>query len=151
MAAKACPCTSALPYADCCAPFHRGAREPSTPEALMRSRFSAYARGEAEYLWRTLHADHADRAAPKEDVLRAVKHASVTYKYMRLHILDAKEAQVLFRANVFEKGKDGSFIELSTFAHDGTGWRYIEGIARPSDAKEWTIESFLSTAGEPCT
>lgn len=94
----------------------------------MRSRFSAYARGDAEYLWRTLHPDHPDRTAPREDLLRALRHAAATYKYMRLRILDAKGKQVLFRAGVFEKGKDRSFMELSTFADDGVGWRYVEGI-----------------------
>jgi SEC-C motif-containing protein len=110
----------------------------------MRSRFSAYARGEAEYLWRTLHADHADRAAPKEETLRAMKRASAHYRYMRLRILDAKGAHVLFRASVFEKGKDRSFIELSTFAPDGVGWRYVDGITRPADGTAWTIDSFVS-------
>ena len=148
MTAKACPCTSGLPYTTCCSPFHRGEREPSPPEALMRSRFAAYARGEAEYLWRTLHPDHADRAVPKEDVLRALRHATATYKYMRLHIFDAKGAKVLFRASVFEKGKDRSFTELSTFARDGVGWRYVEGVSRPADNREWTIESFSSAPDE---
>ncbi len=117
----------------------------------MRSRFSAFSRGEWDYLWRTLHPDHPDRATPKEDVLRAMKRASERYKYMRLHILDAKGAQVLFRASVFEKGKDRSFTELSTFAPDGVGWRYVEGVTRPADGTVWTIDSFVSAAGEPST
>ena len=112
----------------------------------MRSRFSAYACGEAEHLWRTLHAEHADRAAQKDDVLRALKHASTTYKYMRLTILDAKGAQVLFRAHVFEKGKDRSFTELSTFARDDVGWRYVEGITRSADVTPWTIDSFIDAS-----
>jgi SEC-C motif domain protein len=115
----------------------------------MRSRFSAFARGEWDYLWRTLHPEHPDRAAPKEETLRAMKRASASYKYMRLRILDAKGAQVLFRASVFEKGKDRSFLELSTFAHDGVGWRYLSGIARAADDTQWTIESFVAAAGEP--
>ena len=74
--AKPCPCTSGRAYADCCAPFHRGEREPETPEALMRSRFAAFALGDAEYLWRTLHEDHEDRALSKEDVVHSLKTAA---------------------------------------------------------------------------
>jgi SEC-C motif-containing protein len=96
----------------------------------MRSRFAAFAVGDAEYLWRTLHAEHEDRAHAKAEALVSLKSAARALKYMRLTILDAKDEQVLFLAAVFEKGSDRSFVELSTFAHDGTGWRYLAGESR---------------------
>ena len=99
----------------------------------MRSRFAAFALGDAEYLWRTLHPDHEDRALPKDDLVRALKTAARAMKYMRLTILDAKDARVLFLAGVFEKGRDRSFVELSSFARegrDGGAWRYLSGEAR---------------------
>jgi SEC-C motif-containing protein len=145
---KPCPCTSGRPYVSCCAPFHRGEREAETPQALMRSRFAAFATGDAEYLWRTLHPDHDDRALPKEELLRSLKEATRAHKYMRLAILDAKDARVLFLAGVFERGVDRSFVELSTFAREGEGWRYLCGEARDArglTAKEierLTIDSF---------
>jgi SEC-C motif domain protein len=124
---KACPCTSGRAYPDCCAPFHRGEREAETPRRSCVRSFAAFALGDADYLWRTVHPDHEDRALPKDDVLRSLKGASRALKYMRLTILDAQESQVLFFAAVFEKGKDRSFVELSSFVHDGTGWRYVAG------------------------
>ena len=93
----------------------------------MRSRFAAFALGDAEYLWRTLHPDHADRARPKAEMVSALKNTARARKFMRLRILDAKGSRVLFHAGVFEKGTDLSFVELSTFAHDGAGWRYLDG------------------------
>ena len=50
---------------------------------------------------------------------------------MRHTILDAKDERVLFLAGVFEKGRDRSFVELSTFARaaEGGGWRYLSGEA----------------------
>lgn len=96
----------------------------------MRSRFAAFAVGDAEYLWRTLHPDHEDRANPKTEALASLRGASRALKYMRLTILDAKDEHVLFLAAVFQKGKDRSFVELSTFARDGTGWRYLAGEPR---------------------
>ncbi len=144
---KTCPCTSGVAYGLCCRPFHRGEREADTPVLLMRSRFAAFALGDAEYLWRTLHSEHEDRALPKDEVVRALKSHAGSHKFMRLTILDAKDTRVLFLAGVFEKGKDRSFLELSTFGHDGTGWRYRAGNARQAlDAKTaaaLTIESFL--------
>ncbi len=115
----------------------------------MRSRFAAFATGDAEYLWRTLHPRHEDRAHPKEQVVRALKTNARNLKFMRLTILQADGERVLFHAAVFEKGKDRSFVELSTFAHDGTGWRYLSGEARapgaPAELAALTIEAF---AGE---
>ena len=65
---------------------------------------------------------------------------------MRLGILHARGARVLFHATVFEKGRDRSFVELSTFAHDGTGWRYLSGEARapgaPVELAALTIDTF---------
>jgi SEC-C motif-containing protein len=117
----------------------------------MRSRFAAYALGEAEYLWRTLHDDHADRRRPEEDVLRDVRESARALRYLRLTILEAKEERVLFVAKVFQNGVDRSFIELSTFAREGSSWRYREGVARGlagSSTTDWTIDSFeAATAG----
>ena len=50
-----CPCGSGLAYADCCEPYIRGTARPPDPEALMRSRYSAYTLHEMNYLADTLH------------------------------------------------------------------------------------------------
>ena len=50
-----CPCNSGLDYADCCAPYISGARKAPGPEALMRSRYTAYALQIMPYLAATLH------------------------------------------------------------------------------------------------
>jgi SEC-C motif-containing protein len=50
----ACPCGSGTAYASCCGPLHDGA-PAATAEALMRSRYSAFALGLGDYLFRTWH------------------------------------------------------------------------------------------------
>ena len=50
-----CPCDSALSYATCCGRYHKGNIKAPTAEALMRSRYSAYAMGNAQYLYKTWH------------------------------------------------------------------------------------------------
>ncbi|MBO9533632.1 MAG: SEC-C domain-containing protein [Solirubrobacteraceae bacterium] len=54
-----CPCGSGEPYADCCGALHRGRAggDPTAPtaERLMRSRYSAFAVGDAAYLLATWH------------------------------------------------------------------------------------------------
>ena len=53
-----CPCGGAAPYARCCKPFHAGAALPPTPAALLRSRFTAYAKGLGDYVVATTHPDN---------------------------------------------------------------------------------------------
>lgn len=103
----------------------------------MRSRFSAFARKEVEHLWRTLHPDHEDRQHEKAEVLRSIRASASEVRYAGLAILDRREpdaegiAQVLFFARLFQGSSERSFVELSDFAHDGEGWRYLRGISRP--------------------
>jgi SEC-C motif domain protein len=53
-----CPCCSGLTYQNCCKPFHNGGLTAPTPEALMRSRYTAYCRGLVDYIIKTTHRDH---------------------------------------------------------------------------------------------
>jgi SEC-C motif-containing protein len=135
MSAQACPCTSGKKLAACCGPYLEGA-EPPDAEAVMRSRFTAYALGRAEHLWRTLAPTHPDRAKPRETVLFSYRQSAAAARFRRLDVIDRRlasppdESQVLFVARIFEKGRDVSFAELSTFVHDGSGWRYASGEAR---------------------
>jgi len=47
--AQICPCGSNQPISQCCERFHTGESAP-TPEALMRSRYSAFVLGLVDYL-----------------------------------------------------------------------------------------------------
>lgn len=150
--APPCPCSSGLRYSQCCAPYHRGA-EPPDAERLMRSRYAAFALKEVAYLWRTLDPEHPDRARPEAEVLRELRAFASTHKFPELRVLghqppDASgTARVLFHAKVFESGKDRSFVELSDFRHDGTGWRYLTGVTKlprelPVPPEQLTLATF---------
>jgi len=52
---KDCPCGTGEEYGRCCGRFHCGAADPPTAQALMRSRYAAFAVGDADYLFRTWH------------------------------------------------------------------------------------------------
>lgn len=144
-----CPCDSGRPYEACCGPYHRGEREAPDAEALMRSRYAAFARGDVEYLLRTLHPDHDDRAEGDEALRRSLRETLRRYRYEGLRVLDRRPpggdglAEVLFHAKITEGRADRSFAERSYFAHDGVGWRYLAGDLIP--AARWrgaTIADF---------
>jgi SEC-C motif-containing protein len=102
----------------------------------MRSRYSAFAMKEVGHLWKTLHPEHPDRARPEAEVLRELRAFASTHKFPELRVLGHQPAEaggtarVLFFAKVFESGKERSFVELSDFRHDGTGWRYRSGVTK---------------------
>jgi SEC-C motif-containing protein len=124
-----CPCHSGLRYVACCKPLHEGQREAETPEALMRSRYAAFALGLGDYLVKTLSADHPDRAAP--DAARVLSQARAGQRFLGLTIREASaegdRGVVLFRARIFERGVDRSFSERSRFRREGGAWRYEGG------------------------
>jgi len=126
-----CPCSSGKPYRDCCQPAHKGSLEPERPADVVRARYSAYAIGDVDFLWRTLHPKHEDRALPEDLARRSLEETSKAFKYPGLTIfsekVDGASAVVTFRAKVFERGRDLSFEEASRFELTGHGWRYLSG------------------------
>jgi SEC-C motif domain protein len=130
-APRECPCHSGVRYVACCGPYHAGEREAPTPEALMRSRYAAFALGLGDYLVRTLSAGHADRGTDVATLTLALSRAKDTQRFLGLTILEASagdtEGFVTFRARIFERGADRSFTERSRFVREGDAWRYDRG------------------------
>ncbi len=136
--------------------MHAGAREAGTPEALMRSRYAAFALGLGAYLVRTLASTHPDRAAPRDVLAHELSRAHQRQRFLGLRILHTAtkgdEGEVLFHARVFERGADRSFAELSTFVREGDAWRYADGLLMPAaklprDLEALTRDAFVALAG----
>ena len=139
----ACPCGGPGSYSTCCERFHRG-QEPADAAALVRARFAAYARGRTDFLARTLHRDHADRALPARELRARLERAVARTRFRSLEILDADGPdrdgvyRVLFRVLAAHAGRDASFVELSSFAKDG-GLRYVAGRIFPASMRQRSI------------
>jgi SEC-C motif-containing protein len=118
-------------YKECCGPLHGGAREAESPEALMRSRFSAFALGLGEYLVKTLTREHPDLTLPREALVRELSRVRERQRFLGLEILEtsqsSNEGHVTFHARIFEKGQDRSFTERSVFVREDGAWRYASG------------------------
>lgn len=79
MEIEPCRCGSGQAYDTCCGCLHRGESVAPTPEALMRSRYSAFAHCDTEYLLTTWHPS---TRPPELELDPAVE-------WRRLDILDA--------------------------------------------------------------
>lgn len=85
-----CPCGSARLYAQCCGRYiEQGVAAPSA-EALMRSRYSAYAKGKIDYLRKTMHAQMRDG---KSDAAMLDWIAEATFE--KLVILNVRRGKAL--------------------------------------------------------
>ncbi len=123
--AEACPRGGGA-YDACCGRYARGAAAP-TPEALMRSRCSAFARGEAACLLATWYP--ATRP-PRVDLDPELRWTSLEVLGADGGLLDLVGA-VRFRASYVRRGVAGVQAEHSRFARDAGRWAYV-GPVRPS-------------------
>ncbi|MEW2451490.1 YchJ family metal-binding protein [Streptomyces parvulus] len=119
MTTPLCPCGRSEPYEKCCGRFHAGAAAP-TAEALMRSRYSAFVKGDAGYLLRTWHP----RTRP------ALLDPDPGTRWTGLEILDSANGSafhttgtVTFRASY----RGGSLHERSRFERVDGAWVYVDG------------------------
>ena len=134
-----CPCSSGKPYVKCCAVYHQG-KEPETAVVLMRSRFSAYAMNNVDYILRTTHPRHPpllkNPGLWKEEILKF----SINTCFERLEVLDSKadgdRATVIFIAHLSYAGEDVSFTEKSFFSRVDGRWLYVNGDVFPGIVRD---------------
>ncbi|MFO0668508.1 MAG: YchJ family metal-binding protein [Polyangiaceae bacterium] len=130
------PCGSGATYSACCGPAHAGARESATAEALMRSRYSAFALGDAEYLIR--RSRRSRRSVRGSAALVAALREVRTSRFMALTVKTAREdgdrATVSFHVRVFVGRRDRSFEETSAFVREDGAWRYQRALADDGSA-----------------
>lgn len=124
----ACPCGRAVPYADCCGALHRGMRQARTAEDLMRSRYSAFSRGEVDYLMRTLHPSKRRPEEPElEESVKALQWVGLTIT----DVVAGGEADqtgiVEFDARYRAGGVPGLLHERSRFVREDGAWFYLDG------------------------
>ncbi|MGW5053534.1 YchJ family protein [Actinokineospora sp. NPDC004072] len=122
-----CPCGRPVPLARCCGRVHAGLRAP-TAEALMRSRYTAFAVGDRDHLLRTWHPS----TRPAELTL------DPRQRWERLEILSTTDGGLLhhegtveFRAHYrLPGGVRDSLHETSRFVRDNGQWLYVDGLIR---------------------
>jgi SEC-C motif-containing protein len=122
-----CPCgrrerKRALNYGQCCGQYLEQADQAApTPQALMRSRYSAYVLERAPYLLATWHPDH--------------RPAELTFepgvKWLGLEVygdgVDGNSGWVHFIARVRDaSGRATRLEERSRFVREGGRWLYLD-------------------------
>ena len=120
-----CPCLGGLTYGECCGRLHRGEAVAPTAVALMRSRFSAFAVGDADYLLATWDAATRPDAVDLDPAVR----------WLRLEVLSTsgggpfdRSGTVEFAAHFRSESGRGIQRETSRFVRREGRWSYVDGV-----------------------
>ena len=133
-----CPCNANRTYDKCCKPYHEGKAQAKTPEILMRSRYSAYALHDFDYIGSTMIGP----AKKKFCLQDAIKNSS-QMKWLWLDVIAAEHEEkqrgfVEFKAFYIQRGQRGSFHEKSEFHKIDETWYYFDGtiLSNNNDLKD---------------
>ncbi|ORM36671.1 YchJ family metal-binding protein [Williamsia sp. 1135] len=127
---RRCPCTSGLPFDDCCGPVLAGDRPAPTAEALMRSRFTAFATGDRNYL---LHSWHPRTRPAELDLDDAMRWYRLDIESTRGGSPFDSTGEVAFTAFYrVRAGQAGTLSEHSRFERYDGHWVYVDGSITPS-------------------
>ncbi len=125
-----CPCTSGKPFAECCEPIITRQRVAATAEELMRSRYTAYARGDIDWIIESQSPEgrvHVDRKATEEWSKRAEWHRMEVLEVDRGGVDDG-EGFVDFKAYYTLGGEDITHHEVASFRKEDGVWYFVDGV-----------------------
>lgn len=135
-----CPCRAMdaqpLAYSACCAPYIEEGKPALTAEALMRSRYTAFAQVKIDYL-----VDSLAPEARHDFDRKAITHWATQSEWLGLEILSTEEGgendargHVEFVAHFVLDGERLAHRERSLFRHDAEDgrWYFVEEANRKS-------------------
>jgi len=124
-----CPCGSGKDYESCCGPLISGAMKAPSPEALMRSRYTAFAQQVMPYLEETLHPGQRH----DYDADGSAKWARES-EWQKLEIVNvstdpenANRGSVEFKAHYKMNGAARVHHELAEFRKTSGTWYFFDG------------------------
>ena len=128
MSDRLCPCGTGKNYSECCEPIIKQTEKASGPEALMRSRYTAYALGEILWL-----RDSLEESQRKDFDEKGARSWSKQSEWLGLKIVQEKideeknKGLVEFTAKYKQNGVAREHHEVSEFVRKNGEWFLTEG------------------------
>lgn len=124
-----CPCGETKPFSECCGQYIEKGLAAPTPEALMRSRYSAFVVGNLEYLSQTMKGKAAKEFDMDETKLWLTNVIWLSLTVTSTKIKTPKIGFVTFEARYQANGQLHVMREKSEFHFDEGHWYYVAGKA----------------------
>ena len=127
-----CPCGSQSAFANCCEPYLLGTAIAPTAEALMRSRYTAYCRGQVDYLIATHHPSMR-RPSDRANLSKSMQNTT----WLGLTVLNTERGQpeddtgIVEFVALYRTGEVGQLHERSRFQKQKGRWFYVDGDHLP--------------------
>lgn len=122
-----CPCGSNQTYSDCCGQYIANQQSAPTPEALMRSRYTAFVLNEDAYILATMRG----KALKKQAYLPGVAdNQSIQWQGLTIISYKLKTHRlgfVTFKASYLFAHELTVLYEKSEFHKIGDRWFYVNG------------------------
>ncbi|WP_233861908.1 YchJ family protein [Tenacibaculum piscium] len=125
-----CPCNPNKNYTDCCEIAHKNIQNVLTAEQLMRSRYSAFALANVDYL----HKSHHSSTRPSKEENKEILLWTKSVAWVKLEIINTNKGaasdiigNVTFEAFFKENNKINSIKENSSFCKEDNHWVYLIG------------------------
>src|SRR3989344_5323509 len=123
-----CPCGSKLNLDVCCLPLIQGMKQALTAEVLLRARYTAFTRGDVDYILNTHHSK--TRHEVKKDEIEEWSKGS---EWLGLKVVQIESGQpqdtqgtIIFGAHYRTDGKDEERWEKCFFEKENGEWRFID-------------------------
>ena len=117
--AQPCPCGLQADYMQCCGRYIESGISAPTPEALMRSRYSAYVMTKTNYLLKTWHPRNRPHLSVQE--LQNIEWLGLTVVRSQNGF---KKGVVEFRARFRDQSGEHEMHEVSLFQKLKNRWYY---------------------------
>ena len=119
---EACPCGRGAVFAACCGRYLGTGVPAPDAESLMRSRYTAFVRGDVAHLLATWHSSHRPASLELDG---GVKWLGLDLKQRK--VLDDSHAEVEFVARSRIQGRGQRLHERSRFVRENGHWFYVDG------------------------
>ncbi|EKD27743.1 MAG: hypothetical protein ACD_79C00596G0002 [uncultured bacterium] len=124
-----CPCGSEKEYTVCCEPLINGSRKALTAKELMCARYSAFAKGEVDFIMQTIIPQKQ-----KDYDKNQVKDWSLHSEWQKLEIVETEKGQendsegiVEFIAHYKTKKDEVKHHEIAFFKKEKDIWYFFDG------------------------
>ncbi|MEM7033965.1 MAG: YchJ family metal-binding protein [Chloroflexota bacterium] len=127
-----CSCNSLKLSHQCCQPLLEGKAKAATPEALMRSRYTAFCQGNIDYLIRT---HHPSKRHPDDE--ETLQKSMAGTEWLGLKVIKAPHVKkeditgIVEFAAFYNNPTLGQLHECSEFVLKGGQWYYLQGEILP--------------------